>query len=43
MRPEQTNSVKKYDNASRLKQKSVIRPTLPYSAMNSGKQQEIAR
>ena len=30
MRPKRTNSVKKYKNASRLKKKSAIRPTLPY-------------
>jgi hypothetical protein len=29
MRPKRTNSVKKYGNASRLKKKSAIRPTLP--------------
>ena len=30
MRPERTNSVEKYGNASRLKKKSAMRPTLPY-------------
>ncbi len=35
MRPKRTNSVKKYGNASRLKKKSAIRPTLPYTTVET--------
>ncbi len=31
MRPKRTNSVKKYGNASHLRKKCAIRPTLPYT------------
>jgi hypothetical protein len=34
MKPERTNLVEKYGNASRLKKKSVIRPTLPYFSVD---------
>ncbi len=40
MRPKRTNSVKKYKNASRLKKKSAIRPTLLYKRWES-KRDEI--